>query len=286
MSALRKRRYEPAPEPSRLGSMSFLEHLEEFRRRIIKAGIGIAVGMAVAFLFIDRLMSFVLEPARRMLPAGAKLIYTNPGEAFSLYVYVALLAGTLLASPWVMFQLWRFVAPGLYANEKRFVLPFALLTTLGALGGAAFSHYVLYPSMIAFFGTFQSPDLAFMPRLSDAFDLYLKMMLGMVVVFQMPTVVFFLARMRLVTASFLLTNIKYAVLIIFIVAAVLTPSSDPWNQTVFAAPMLVLYILCIGLAWAVAPTATPDPSSCPPALWRAARSAGKRDPSRGRQSGR
>jgi sec-independent protein translocase protein TatC len=131
-----------------------------------------------------------------------------------------------------------------------------LLTTTGAVAGAAFSHYVLYPSMIAFFGTFNSTDLAFMPRVEDAFDLYLKMMLGMVLVFQMPTLTFFLARMRLVTASFLWRNIKYAVLIIFIVAAVLTPSSDPWNQTVFAAPMLVLYVLSIGLAWAVAPKAS------------------------------
>jgi sec-independent protein translocase protein TatC len=254
MSALRKPRYEQAPpEPSRLGSMSFLEHLEELRRRIIRACIGIAVGMAVAFLFIDRLVSFVIEPTRRMLPPGARLIYTNPGEAFSMYIYVALIAGALLASPVVMFQMWRFIAPGLYANERRLAVPFVTLTAAGAVCGAAFSHFVLYPSMIAFFGTFQSPDLAFMPRLTDALDLYLKMMFGMVLVFQMPTVVYFLARMRLVTAAFLWKNIRYAILIIFIVAAVLTPSSDPWNQTVFAAPMLVLYLLSIGLAWFVAP---------------------------------
>ena len=254
MSALRKPEYEtPTSEPTRLGSMSCLEHLEEFRRRIINACIGIAVGMCLAFVFIDRLMQFVLEPTRRMLPAGARLIYTNPGEAFSLYIYVALIAGTLLASPFVMYQLWRFIAPALYANEKRLVIPFVLLTTTGAVAGAAFSHYVLYPSMIAFFGTFSSADLTFMPRVEDAFDLYLKMMLGMTLVFQMPTLTFFLARMRLVTALFLWRNIKYAVLIIFIVAAVLTPSSDPWNQMTFAAPMLVLYVLSIGLAWAVAP---------------------------------
>jgi sec-independent protein translocase protein TatC len=254
VSALRKPRYEtPDPEPSRLGSMSLLEHLDEFRRRVIKALGGVAVGMLAAFLYIDRLMSFVLEPTRKMLPSGAKLIYTNPGEAFSLYIYVALITGTLLAAPWVTFQFWRFIAPALYTNEKRLVVPFVGLTSVGAVSGAAFSHYVLYPSMIAFFGTFNSPDLAFMPRVEEAFDLYLKMMFGMVLVFQMPTVVFFLARMRMVTASFLWRHIRYAVLIIFIAAAVLTPSSDPWNQTVFAAPMLVLYVLSIGLAWVVAP---------------------------------
>ena len=134
MSALRKPEYEtPTSEPTRLGSMSCLEHLEEFRRRIINACIGIAVGMCLAFVFIDRLMQFVLEPTRRMLPAGARLIYTNPGEAFSLYIYVALIAGTLLASPFVMYQLWRFIAPALYANEKRLVIPFVLLTTTGAV---------------------------------------------------------------------------------------------------------------------------------------------------------
>jgi len=126
---------------------------------------------------------------------------------------------------------------------------------MGAIAGAAFSHYILFPSMIAFFGTFSSTDLEFFPRIADVFDLYMKMLVGMVAVFQIPTVVFFLARMRLVTARFLWAQIKYAILLIFIVAAVLTPSGDPWNQTVFAAPMVVLYLLSIVIAWAVAPRA-------------------------------
>jgi sec-independent protein translocase protein TatC len=256
MSALRKQRIvEPEPEPGRLGSMRFVEHLEELRRRIIYSAIAVAVGMAVAVAFLDRLLAFVLEPARRMLPEGSRLIFTSGSDVIALYINVALIAGALLASPVVMYQVWRFIAPALYANEKRLVVPFIALTTAGSLGGAAFSHYVLYPSMIAFFGTFSSPDLTFMPRVADAFDLYLRMMAGMVLVFQMPTLVFFLARMRLVTASFLWRHIKYAVLGIFIAAAVLTPSSDPWNQTVFAAPMLVLYVLSIALAWLVAPRA-------------------------------
>jgi sec-independent protein translocase protein TatC len=195
----------------------------------------------------------MLAPTRRMLPPGTKLIYTQPGEAFGLYINVALIAGALFASPCIMFQVWRFIAPGLYAKEKELVVPFVLLTTLGAVGGAAFSHYVMFPAMIAFFGTFQSNDLAFMPRLEDVFDRYTKMLLGMCVVFQIPTFALFLARMRMVTARFLSRNFKYAFLIIFIIAAVLTPTADPWNQLVFAAPMVGLYALSILIVWVVQP---------------------------------
>jgi sec-independent protein translocase protein TatC len=235
------------------GKMGFLEHLDELRGRIVRCCIAIAVGMLVAFVFIDRIVAFVLAPSRRMLPSGAKLIYTQPGEAFGLYIQVALLAGGLLAAPYLMFQVWRFIAPGLYAKEKKLAIPFVLLTTVGALTGAAFSHYILFPYLIAFFGTFNSPDLAFMPRLEDVFDLYTKMLLGMIVVFQIPTAAFFLAKMRLVTAGFLWRNFKYAFLIIFIVAAVLTPTADPWNQTVFAAPMVGLYLIGILIVWLVEP---------------------------------
>lgn len=241
------------PDDSRDGKMSFLEHLDEIRTRLIRACVAVAVGMAIAFVFIDRLVAFVLAPMRRALPAGTSLIYTNPTEAFSLYVTVALIAGTLLAAPFLMFQVWRFVAPGLYTNEKRFAIPFVLLTTAGAASGAAFSHYFVFPYAIAFFGTFSSADLMFMPKIEDSFDLYVKMLIGMTIVFQIPTVVFFLAKMRLVTARVLWRNIKYAVLVIFVVAAVLTPGGDPWNQAVFAAPMIGLYVISIGLAWIVGP---------------------------------
>jgi sec-independent protein translocase protein TatC len=250
--------YQPSPEdpekPSG-GSMPFLEHLDELRKRILRSCVAIGSGTLVAFLFVERIFRFVFAPAMRMLPAGSKLIYTQPGEAFSLYIDLALIAGGLLSAPFVMYQVWMFVAPGLYAKEKKLVVPFVVLTTLGAVAGAAFSHYLLFPSMIVFFGTFSSSDLTFLPRVEDVFDLYVKMLLGMVAVFQIPTIVFFLARMRLVTARFLWRHVKYAILLIFIVAAVLTPSTDPWNQTVFAAPMIVLYLLSIVIARAVAPRA-------------------------------
>jgi len=245
------------PEGASVGTgMGFLEHLEELRVRIIKSCAAVALGMLIAFVWIDRLVNFVLAPARRMLPAGAHFIYTQPGEAFGLYVEVALLAGALLAAPVVLWQVWQFIAPGLYRREKAFAVPFVALTTGGAVTGAAFNHYVLFPYLIAFFGTFQSSSLLFMPRLEDVFDLYTKMLVGMVVVFQIPTVAFFLARVRLVTAGLLWSNFKYAFLGIFIVAAVLTPTADPWNQAVFAAPMVALYLLSIAIVWAAYPRKT------------------------------
>jgi sec-independent protein translocase protein TatC len=235
------------------GRMGFLEHLEELRKRIIRSCVAIGIGMAVAFVFVDRIADFVEGPIVRVLPAGSALVFIRPGEAFSFYLDLALIGGVVLAAPFVMYQVWRFIAPGLYAKEKKFVIPFVVFTTIGTLGGALFSHYVLFPSMIAFFGTFHSPKMRFMPGVEETFELYKMLLIGMVAVFQIPTLVFFLAKMGLVTARFLWRNIKYAIFIIFIIAAVLTPTTDPWNQTVFAAPMIGLYLISIGIAWLVGP---------------------------------
>jgi sec-independent protein translocase protein TatC len=244
----------PTPDADgKLFGRSVLETLEEVRKRLIRSAIAVVAATLIAFTFIERIVSFVLAPTRRMLPPGSKLIFTQPVEAFSLYIDIALLAGVVMAAPIVLHQLWLLIAPALYSHQKRFAIPFVALTTIGAVGGAAFSHYIVFPYMIAFFGTFSSPEVAFLPRVEDTFDLYVKMLLGMMAVFQIPTVVFFLAKMGLLTARMLWKNIKYAILVIFIVSAVATPSSDPWNQTVFAAPMIVLYLLSIIIAWIVAP---------------------------------
>src|SRR5580765_819544 len=233
--------------------MGFLEHLDELRVRIIRAGIAVGIGMLIAFAFYQRLGDFVLQPILASLPAGSALVVIKPGEGFSFYLNVSLIGGLLLSAPFVMYQMWRFIAPGLYANEKKLVIPFVALTSCGSVGGAAFSHYILFPALMAFYGGFSSARMRFMPGVEDTVDLYLKMMLGMVVVFQIPTVVYFLAKMRLVTGRFLWRHLKYAILLIFIAAAVLTPSTDPWNQIVFAGPMIGLYLLSIGIAWLVAP---------------------------------
>ena len=233
--------------------MGFLEHLDELRKRIIRSCVAIAAGMVVAFFFVDRLGDFILAPTLKTLPPGEALIYTKPGEGFAFYLDIALIGGIVLAAPFVMYQVWCFIAPGLYAKEKKFAVPFVVLTTCGSVGGALFTHYFMFPATIAFLGTFHSTAMRFVPRVEDTFDLYKNMMIGMVVVFQMPTLIFFLAKMRLVTARFLWRNIKYAILVIFVLAAALTPSTDPWNQTIFAAPMIGLYLAGIVIAWIVAP---------------------------------
>ena len=248
-------------EPAVEGQMSFLEHLEELRKRIMRSGLAVGAGVVITFAFIQPIFDFILAPTRHALPPGVKLIYTQPGEAFSLYVSVALIAGVVVAAPVISYQVWMFIAPGLYANEKKLAYPFVALTTTCFVLGAAFNHYIAFPFMMAFFASFNTTNLAFMPKLDDVFGLYTKMLLGMGLVFQLPTIVFFLAKMKLVTARFLWNNGKYAILIAYIVAAVITPTGDPINQTIFAAPMIGLYFLSIIIAWVINPRAKDRPPS-------------------------
>lgn len=233
--------------------MGFLDHLDELRTRLIRSCVAIGAGMLVAFAFVDRIGDFVLAPTIKALPPGDPIILTKLGEGFAFYLDVAFIGGVILAAPFVMYQVWRFIAPALYANEKRFAVPFVVLTTLGSVGGAVFTHYVMFPASVAFLAKFHSPSMKFMPRVEDTFDTYKMMLLGMIVVFQIPTLIFFLAKMQMITARFLWRHLKYAVLISFVAAAVLTPSPDPWNQTIYAAPMIVLYIIGIAIAWLVGP---------------------------------
>jgi sec-independent protein translocase protein TatC len=242
------------------GKMSFLEHLDELRKRIVRACLAIAVGVLISFFFIDRIFNFLLAPAKAALPPGATLIYTQPGEAFNLYITVSLISGVIIAAGPIMYQVWMFIAPGLYSNEKRLAIPFVLFSTLGFIAGAAFNHYVAFPFIMIFFASFNSIDLRFLPKLDDVFGLYVKMLLGIGIVFQLPTVVFFLAKMRMVTARFLIKNFKYAILLIFVVAAVITPTGDPATQTIFAAPMVALYGLSIIVAWIVGPKREKNPA--------------------------
>ena len=135
------------------GKMSFLEHLDELRRRLVVSASAIAVGVLVGFAFINRIFDFIMAPASRSLPPGGKLIYTEPGEAFSLHIKIAALAGLVLAAPFIMYQVWMFIAPGLYSNEKRFAIPFVLFSTIWFVAGAAFNHYIAFPAW-AFFASY------------------------------------------------------------------------------------------------------------------------------------
>ncbi len=230
--------------------MSFLEHLDELRKRIIVSASAVGVGCLIAFSFVDKIYKFVMDPLFALLPKGSSFQYTEPTEAFILYVTMALIAGVIIAMPIILWQVWLFIAPGLYQREKRLAIPFIFLSSVGFVGGAAFTHYMLFPWMWIFFASFASSQLKFMPKIDPVFSLYVKMILGMGLVFQMPAIVYSLARMGIVTARFLLKSFKYAILIIFIVAAVITPSGDMLTQTLFALPMIGLYVISIAIAWA------------------------------------
>jgi sec-independent protein translocase protein TatC len=238
------------PELGGSGKMSFLEHLDELRKRIIRALLSLCVGVGIAAFFIEDLYAFVMLPLRQMLRPGETMIYTYPTEAFMLYIRIALIAGLFISAPLIFWQVWLFVAPALYTRERRYAIPFVILSSLGVIAGAAFSHYVAFPLMWRFFASFSNDLVSFMPRIEDAFSVYMRMLLGMAVVFQMPAMVFFLARMGVVTARWMIRQFKYAVLVIVVVAAIITPSSDVASQLIVAGPMVVLYILSIGIAWA------------------------------------
>ena len=237
--------------------MSFLDHLDELLKRLIACVYGLVAGCALAFFFVQRIQNFIWVPLYRELNAvnGAKFMFTQGFEPFMLTMKVGALAGLFISLPFIIWQLWLFIAPGLYSREKKMAIPFVVLSTLGFLGGALTNHYVMFPFMMKFFGSFNSAELMFLPSLDAVFSLYTKFLIAMGLIFQMPTIVMFLAKMRMVTARFLLRNIKYAVLITFIVSAVITPTADPGTQTLFAMPMIALYILSIGIAWLVGPKA-------------------------------
>ena len=232
------------------GRMSFLEHLDELRKRLIGCLIALAIGCVLSFIVLDTyIVPFIMVPMERMLPQGGTLITTEPTEYFMLWLKMGFFGGLLIAMPFMLYQVWLFVAPGLYSHEKRFAIPFVVFASIFFFGGAAFSHYVAFPVTWGFFITFNPSFVQFMPKIGPAFGLYVKMMLACGGVFQMPVLVFALARMGVVSAGFLLRHFKYAVLIIAILGAVLSPGGDIASQMILSGPMLVLYILSIGVAW-------------------------------------
>jgi sec-independent protein translocase protein TatC len=241
---------ETAADDEMGGKMSFLDHLDELRRRIIYALLSVGIGFVIAFFFIDNIFDFVMRPMQQLLPPGGTLVYTDPTEAFMLYIKIALISGLLLASPAVFTQVWLFVAPGLYAHEKKWAIPFVVMSSFFFILGAWFSHAVVFPITWRFFVGFTSDIVTFMPRIEPAFSIYLRLILALGITFQLPTLVLFLARMGMITPRFMIRNFKYAVLLIIIAAAVLSPDGGGVGLVAMGGPVVLLYVFSIGLAWA------------------------------------
>lgn len=237
--------------------MSFLEHLDELRTRLLYSVIALGIGCVIAFIFVGYVFDFVMLPLHARMGAQ-RFIYTSGFEPFMLTLKIGVLAGFFIASPFIIWQFWLFIAPGLYTHEKRFAIPFVLSATLLFLTGAAFSHYIAFPWTWGFFLSWQNDYMQFLPTIGFTFSIWVKMLLAFGAMFQMPVVVFFLARMGVVTPRFLIRNFKYAVLIIFILGAVLSPGTDVVSQALMAGPMLVLYGISIIVAWAFAKRRTVD----------------------------
>ena len=229
--------------------MTFLQHLEELRRRLIRSVIWMGLAFVAGLFLAKDAYQLLVEPVTRYLPPGEKLAYTRLTDPFMLYMWVALVVAIFLAAPLVLMEVWLFIAPALYPRERRLAIPFILFSSLFFIGGGAFAYLVVLPPACQFFIQ-QGLDWDFEPVLTarELLGFEGKILLGMGVVFEMPIVTLFLARLGIVTARFLLQKLKYAVLIIFIVAAVLTPTPDMLTQTLFAAPMIGLYLVSVGVA--------------------------------------
>jgi sec-independent protein translocase protein TatC len=232
------------------GRMSFLDHLDELRRRILYSVYSVVGACVISFYFISEILDFVTRPMLAVLP-NHKLLATESLDPIMLWFKAGLLVAVVIASPLIMLQVWYFIAPGLYSKEKRIAIPFVFSASALFVGGAYFGHRVAFRVTWEFLNEFNK-GLGFMdwmPTGASAFSLYLRIVIGIGLIFQMPIVIFVLSRFGIVSARFLIKNFKYAVLIIFIVGAVASPGGDPMSQMVFVAPMLVLYVISIGVAW-------------------------------------
>ena len=234
-----------------LPGMSLMEHLDELRKRIVHSAIYLFLGFIVAYIFHEKLYGFVQAPLDNL---HIKLNYTHPMDPLNLYLQVALIGGAILSSPFILFQVWLFIAPGLYQKERRFVIPFMAATVgLFLLGGFFGYHYVLPGALkilIVDFGSKFQPVVT----IEEYTGFFMSVILGLGISFEMPVLIFFLAMFGIVSPQFLWKNIRYAILAVFLVAAIITPSPDPWTMCIYAIPMMILYLIGIGVAWWVHPS--------------------------------
>lgn len=237
-------------ERAELPGMSLMEHLNELRKRIVHSAIYLAVGFFVVWFLHDWLVQLIQAPLTKI---GKNLVFTHPMDALNLDLQVSLIGGAILASPFILFQVWLFIAPGLYAKEKRFVIPFMLSTVGLFLGGAWFGYKWVLPGaleiLIVKFGKNFTP----MVTIEEYSSFFLSIILGLGISFELPVVIFFLAMFGIVSPRFLWKNFSYAIFIVFVVAAVICPSPDPWTMCIYAVPMLTLYLIGIAVAWWVHP---------------------------------
>ena len=236
-------------ERADLPGMSLMEHLEELRKRIVHAALYLAVGFFIAWFFHTRLFDLVQLPLHKI---GKQLVFTHPMDPLNIYMQVSLIGGTILASPFILYQVWLFIAPGLYQKEKRFVVPFMAATVGLFLTGAAFGYFWILPSALKFLIIDFGKSFNSMVTIEEYSGFFLTIILGLGISFEMPILIFFLAMFGIVSPRFLWKNIRYAILAIFIVAGILAPP-DPWDMCIYAMPMLALYLLGIGVAWWVHP---------------------------------
>ena len=236
--------------------MGFLDHLEELRKRIVWSLVAIIVAFFGCWFAAQRLVGIMQAPIVAVLKQNHQpgmLVYQHPVDPFNLYLKVAGVAGLFVASPFVLYQLWLFIAPGLYRNEKKYVMPFMVSSVSLFLTGGYFGYRVILPKALEFligFGKQFQP----MITIEEYTSLFVTIVVGMGAIFEMPILVFFLSLMGIVTAGWMWRNIRYSIMGIFIVAAIITPTPDIVNMCIFAAPMIGLYVLSIGIAWIFHPS--------------------------------
>jgi sec-independent protein translocase protein TatC len=229
--------------------MTFTEHLEELRWCLLKSLAAIILASVLCYFFSDAIFRFMVAPLRQNLGEGQSLIGTGVTEAFFIEIKVALAGGVFFSSPIIFYQIWRFISPGLAGNEKRLVLPFVLCATLFFVGGALFCYHVVLPVAFQYFiEQYGTIDVTPAIRIGEYFTFFFRMILAFGVTFELPVFTFFLVRLGIWDYRFMLRSFRYAIVAIFIIAAVLTPTPDVINQSLLALPMLLLYVISIGVA--------------------------------------
>lgn len=231
-----------------LPKMSFLDHLEELRKRLIVSAIALLVGFIACWSFADKIYAFLQAPLIKVLPPGDKLAYTRLTAPFILYMKVAFLAGIFVSAPIILLQLWLFIAPGLYKRERRLALPFIVGATVFFLLGGYFGYRILLPGMCDFFVQ-TGKQFKQMITIDDYYSFASTIILATGAVFETPILIFFLARLGIVTPAFLMQKFKYAVVLAFIISAIVTPTPDMMTQTMLALPMIGLYLIGVAVAY-------------------------------------